>query len=484
VLAFDLATLADLGWLLLGWATVAAVPLLFAVRWRRPTRPVAEFLVCLGLVSTLLVLVQARDMAIERFSGVGMLLWEVESNLLILQILTMPLLLLIGVDLIDFAVRAGEGTAAAARRLPRWALLLLLAGCLGWRLREAVLTAAERLGRVAFAPELLGYAGVLGEFLLVALVWWAVMGRSRRAGRAAPTPHDLTRTVERHALLVALAFSAPALLVSLLGGVGIAAALAVTMLLADGEQMAALARYVRLLDHLADQQTVGQMVVAALALVTAAWLTVRGRAGLALYCGLFGALFIWDEMTRTGAPLGLFATPDAALDDIGAVALLAAIGLGWWLRRQLTAARAGRLLALLVMTALLGQTDFLANPFNPALDVIGLSSIGVIAFGIVWDTVTAGAWANDASPALPRIGRLFLYLGYVLLSVTLILWAVAAHNLPLIEHLTGTIGQVGLQHLGRPLLYAIAAITLAAPPADDALPTAPAPRVAEGVMVR
>lgn len=101
---------------------------------------------------------------------------------------------------------------------------------------------------------------------------------------------------------------------------------------------------------------------------------------------------------------------------------------GWWLaRRQLTSERASSLAFLLLVTLLLRQTDFISNRFSPFVDSSGL---GFIAFGIVWDALTIGAWANTGNArGLPRVSRIFLYLGYVLLTVTVINWAVASHDL-------------------------------------------------------
>jgi hypothetical protein len=111
-----------------------------------------------------------------------------------------------------------------------------------------------------------------------------------------------------------------------------------------------------------------------------------------------------------------------------------------------------------LVTLLLRQTDFVSNRFSL---FVGSGGLGFLAFGILWDALTIGAWANEGSRGLPRVSRIFLYLGYVLMTVTVINWAVVSHDLAAVGHLTGDVGLVGLEAFGKPLLYTIFAITLA-----------------------
>lgn len=69
---------------------------------------------------------------------------------------------------------------------------------------------------------------------------------------------------------------------------------------------------------------------------------------------------------------------------------------------------------------------------------------------------------------MPRTNRIFLYLGYVLLSVAVVNWAEASHDLAAVGQLTGDLGLVGLDRFGRPMLYAIFAVTLTLPWAGPA----------------
>ena len=54
---------------------------------------------------------------------------------------------------------------------------------------------------------------------------------------------------------------------------------------------------------------------------------------------------------------------------------------------------------------------------------VGFSGIAIIALGLVWDVLTFGPWVNRESAGLPRVSRLFIYIGYGLFGVTLINWS-------------------------------------------------------------
>jgi hypothetical protein len=52
--------------------------------------------------------------------------------------------------------------------------------------------------------------------------------------------------------------------------------------------------------------------------------------------------------------------------------------------------------------------------------------------------------------------------------VAVINWAVVSHDLAAVDQLTGNLGLVGLDRFGRPMLYAIFAVTLTLPWAGPA----------------
>jgi hypothetical protein len=119
------------------------------------------------------------------------------------------------------------------------------------------------------------------------------------------------------------------------------------------------------------------------------------------------------------------------------------------------------------------QTGFIEDPFSP---VLGFTGIGMIAVGLIWDALTIGFWANYDSPGMPRVSRIFLYLGYVLFTIAVLNWAVASHDITQVDFFTGQAALGGFGLLGKPLLYAIFAVTLALPATDDADVSAPGPQ--------
>jgi len=75
---------------------------------------------------------------------------------------------------------------------------------------------------------------------------------------------------------------------------------------------------------------------------------------------------------------------------------------------------------------------------------------------------TFGPWVNRESPGLPRASRLFIYIGYGLVAVTLINWSLTAHVLSELEYYTGAGALQGFSRFGTPLLYVVFGVVLAA----------------------
>ena len=133
----------------------------------------------------------------------------------------------------------------------------------------------------------------------------------------------------------------------------------------------------------------------------------------------------------------------------------------WWtIRGRLTPQRVTRLVVLLLIVTLMRQRDFIENPFSP---FFGFAGIAFIAFSLVWDIATSGSWTNEDSPRLPRISRVFLYLGSILLTATVLNWSVTIHDHDTIEKFKGGAALVGFDRFGKPLIYAAFAIALALP---------------------
>jgi hypothetical protein len=487
------------------WGATLLVPAMFALRWRAAPRPILEYTPLLVLTSVTFVLLQQRGAESWRVTGIALLLSQLNNEVLSLTLLILPLLALAGVGVAGFAHQfAGWTTQVAGRWLPGWALRAALVLLLGWRLREVGLEALGRIDTSSPGEAALAYGGALGVPLAVGLAWLLVRRATGRAGPHAGWPeptngaetteepeptngaeiaeeHALTSGVttveepgltsgpeaaeeiageaDRHALRLIVAFVAPQLLGFVLVTLVLPAAalgllpyeLGPTYL---GLIVAGLNSTPLMLGW--------RLLVAGLAVILGIVLARRRRSALGLLLVVFGLTAALRELTAPDRPLGVLAPYGglAGLVDLWWVLLFALVGVVWLLRGRLTDERVGRLLLLVLITLLLRQTDFISNRFSP---FFGSGGVWFIAFGLAWDALTIGAWANQSTPGLPRVSRVLLYLGYSLLTVTVVCWAVSAHDLTAVSRLTGDAALDGLQVYGRPMLYAIFAVTLAAP---------------------
>jgi hypothetical protein len=439
-----------------GLAGLVGVLAFFGLRWRARPRPAAEYAVLLVLVAATTALAQARAVDSWRTSGIPVAVATLHANLLSMGSLIVPFLLLIGVSIADFARRAAGWVADIAEdSLPGRFVLVGLVGVAAWRLRELAAQVGTRLAGSSPQAELVAYLGALSIPLTVWLVWWVVDRAHRRRSDDPITADDIGEAAGAFAPKLIVAFQSVSVVTVILYSValGLASLFAISRF---AETRAFIAWIYSLSVHMDTVQSLVPLV----ALLAAYPLARRGRAGLALYLGAFGARGVWLWLTAPGRPLSALQWEGSDVVMHWWTLTFVLFGLAWLVRRQLTAERAGRLIFLLLIVALLEQTDFISNPFSPFFSFAG---IGFIAFGIVWDAVTIGAWANRETPGLPRVSRIFLYLGYVLLTVTLINWVLQSHDLKEQSRLTGEIALNGMHLFGKPMLYAIFAATLMLP---------------------
>ena len=201
-----------------------------------------------------------------------------------------------------------------------------------------------------------------------------------------------------------------------------------------------------------------QTLLAVLAILATFWFARRGRRTLALYLGILGTGALWIQLTNPGRPLDFFGWSGLEPVDFWWVVIFSAVAFFWLVRARLTEERARRLLLLVLITLFMRQTGFIEDPFSPFL---GFTGVGMIALGLVWDALTIGFWANNDSPGLPRVSRILLYLGYVLFSIAVLNWSVASHDISQVDFFTGQAALGGFSLFGKPLIYAIFAVTLA-----------------------
>ena len=441
-----------------GLATLLAVPIAFAIFACTPPRRVLEMLVLLALVTANNAVNQIQGVGTWQTSGMPLMVMRLSFEMAGLSLVTMPLLLLVGMDVAGFTFRAASWvTSIAEERLARWVPGVLLAVLLAWRLWE---TLGEVSGWLADGPldvQLAALAGGLAVPVLVGVAWLAV----RNLAPPQPTLPDrdtVESTVTRLALPVILSYTATLAVVVILSGV----ALVLTVFSLFVRSLVSLQEGIlQVITWIGndDAQWFVHIIVSIGALVVAVVLARRGQHVGALFLGILGLLDLWGRLIADGRPLEwLAAAGPGNRTEVWWVLLFVGLAVFWLARRELTVQRASVLAFATLTLLLLRQTDFISNRFSP---FVASGGLGFLAFGIVWDALTIGSWANEGSRGLPRVSRIFLYLGYVLMTVTVINWAVASHDLGTVGRLTGDVGLVGLEAFGKPLLYTIIVVALA-----------------------
>jgi hypothetical protein len=422
--------------------------LIFLVRAFGRPRPVIEFLLIFLAAGIATLVSHAYNVDAYHTTGVPLGLAYLQLSIMEMGSVVLPFLLFLGVDIADFAQQSsGWVTDIVVQRLPRRlpAICLFLFG--GWRVYSLVGEEVVRMQSTTPGAEALAYAGVLGKLLCILLTWVLVSRVFHKGSMEAMDSDRISENAQTYGMPLVLAFIAPSLVSFLATEIGAAFPIpfVVMPMLMIG-------------NFLNQSMTTWGLIVNAGALLLAFWLARRGQVILPLYLGLFGIHHIYTALTNPGALLQVLTWNGPLPEDFlwVVVILLAAVLL--LARRRLTPAHAGQLFYLLFITFLLRQTNFISSLFSP---IFGFAGVGFIAFGVLWDSLTSGSWANTDTPGLPRTSRIFLYLGYAILTITIVNWAVSTHNLASVSQLTGSVSLTGLDRFGRPMVYSIFLVVLA-----------------------
>lgn len=435
---------------------VIAVPILFVVRARRVSRPAWDWLALFVFAAAFFALIQARGIANWREFEIPVIVGVLQTNLASYQGLVMPLLLLAGVNIALFANQAARWTTEMAEgRMSLGLLATVLVLALGLRIWTVVNEAAARVNEMGMGSEVWALGGAVGVIVISVAAYFGVIRLSK----------SNTFAID---MLVARVRGVAFALILIKGALTLVEFVVINVVQATPSLRAwdpVRASLFGVTDFLQGQLLEPWLIlVYVLTLGAAVWLARRGLREVALYLAITAGLALWYNLTAPDGWLGALRGASAARIDFFAMLILAALALYWAAQKALTRERMAGLFFLTLLTGLVRQTDFISSPFSPFL---GFAGIGFVAFGILYDAVTAGAWANAESKAFPRIGRIFLYLGYVLLSVMIVNWALASHDLNNIEALTGSVAWRGMELFGLPFLYAVAVVTVARLMTDD-----------------
>lgn len=438
----------------LGWAgLLGAVATVLACRLLR-LRPGTEFALLLGCVSATYLAAQLHLLSTERVEEIPRLLPALENSVLGLGLVVTPLLVMVGLSIANFVYRVGTWTVVVARTgradvLVPAALVVLAAGLL-WLTGSA-------LARLGSPAEAFSY---LVALVLVALwcAWYAVVGRAPATTTATPSdlacgsePSGAENLVDRAGRtglpLAAGFFGWQVLLVVALSAVG-----SVSAVFGAARAQSVHDAAITFTAFLTGSVTLWQLAFDVVVLAVSVALTRRGQRLLSLFLGMVALTGLWFlALQALPGPLALWWDGPAPLVLWGLVATTAAAAVAAR-RGQLTHEQAQRLLVVGVVLLLVGAPFTVSSPFSPFLLSSGL---WVIVFGLLWDIITSGSWANRDTAALPHASRVLLYLGYLMLSLAVIVWARASHDLTGLSFLTGAAADLGFAQFGVPLLAAV-----------------------------
>ena len=423
-------------------------------RWFRPPRPVVEFLVLFGLNATCLAVAQILLRQVDTDLGTtNFALTAVNQQMLDLATLALPMLFLLGFDLAELGERAASWTSQLVfGRLGRIAPFIALGALVVWRLRVIILGVVDAID-IDGAGEVAG--SLAGGLLLVAglaFLWW-LLG-SARGGREPLHFAGFGETARAVGTPAVALYFLPLLCVTFWIGVHTAAFL----LRVPNVDLFTVSRSIDQVDALISNADWIRGGAAVLALVAVPFIVRRMGRAPAMFLAGVGFMYLHSEAVAPRRFLDALGADVELSTDVWVTLFIVGVGVVLLAKRRLDIPRALDLFVALVIAEALRHSSLLEDPFSA---VLGFTGFFVIVFGLVFDLLTVGAWANEDEPRAPRTGRLLTYLGYVLCSITIVTWAVVSHDLVQTTTFTGSAALIGFEVVGRPLLLGAIALAVA-----------------------
>lgn len=390
-----------------------------------------EWSLILILVGSMMAMGLYGNLMMERLSGENWTATTLTALILNQFTLTIPFLLLSGLGWADFALEASGWTASAVRRHAANGLIIaMLVAVLLFR-------SYEHIGTLISMPLSEQAAELGGASLFILGLVLIGVWRLRQPGEGSIHRRVIVGLVlanifiQLSLLFIQALFTIPSL---------------VFVTPASERAVDSISSIIVMLSNL--EPKLRPWMFALIGLGLSVYAKRRNNPSLVA----FGLIIIWYNILRglmmADRPLEALSYKYEHVDIVGTL-LLSILSLYWLIRRKLTAERSIRLLVIALLMALLNQTDFLDNPFSPLFSFAG---IAFLVFGIVWNILMAGSFANLSTPGLPRESRLLLYLGYVLISVAITHWYLVSHNIDK-QLLTSTINELGFISIGLPMAY-------------------------------
>lgn len=412
--------------------------IVFAIVRARKGYRFSEFVV----VVVLLALGTVVPLAILQYSGAGFkdLRPELFELMMIdVSVATLPVLLVAGYTLSQFAITiASSGVAAARTTFPRiWHKpfgVLVLAAALVLPVRTAL------DGDFDLVPFLLGLAAV-GFTLALAYLYSRAARRPGHRRPAAPAPEILDEFWAPWLYPVAIAVLIPSVLqVAII-------LLEIVLPLVGAPDAGSL--LLELLSH-GITQALFKLALAAVAIVLG-WRHARAgdRATPPLMAGM--AVVLISAATST-LPI-----PSWDLDPTALVQACLALGIAvlavLLMRRRLAGDRAAALATLFLVSALY---PFRKWPGDALGVVVGSASYAALMVGLIWRLLSDGGYTLRGSSALPRPARILIHLANLMLALLAVSYSITVRTVNS-TFSPDRLGNDGDALVGRPLLLATVA---------------------------
>ncbi len=104
-------------------------------------------------------------------------------------------------------------------------------------------------------------------------------------------------------------------------------------------------------------------------------------------------------------------------------------------------------LALIALALFVWLTTLRGDVITLSGQWLGLPVVVVVVLGVAWTLLTSSAFATGSSAKYPRQARALLWLGYLVLSTTILLWIEVTHG----DDVASEQGRVGFVGLGIPI---------------------------------
>ena len=207
---------------------------------------------------------------------------------------------------------------------------------------------------------------------------------------------------------------------------------------------------VRLLDSIErftfHHSTVVRTIPWAVLFVAGIWLVGRGRSASRRELGLGLLLLgVWNTPFYLLAALGVrFQFSDPLLDIVFSIGIALVLAVRW---RHIDRYEATALIVITLFSWLaFGRGDWISVVSSSVGFLLATSALAVV-FGIVYTLLADSSLASGSSRRFPRDSRVLLYLGFLVLSTTVLAWLDTTH---VTSNLQRTVQANGFVDLGIP----------------------------------